>query len=195
MDHSAALGDRGGARYAEIDVEGCHMIRIVRRAALLIGVLLLSLPASAQQTVQVEQVWSRAALAGRNGAVYLTIKASDAPDRLIGADSPVAEKIEMHESIDDQGVIKMREVGSLPMAAGQSVTLAPGGHHIMLMRLKQALNEGDRIPLTLKFEKAGAISATALVGKAGAPAPASAEHGTHGHGMHGHGMHGGAMHK
>ena len=113
-------------------------------------------------------------MAGRTGAVFLTVTALGQPDRLIGASSPAAEKTELHESIMDAGVMKMREVQGLPVAPGKPAVLAPGGYHFMLMHLKQPLNEGDRIPVTLTFEKAGAIQTIALVAKAGAPMPGMA---------------------
>jgi copper(I)-binding protein len=160
------------------------MIEILKPAGLFAAVVLLSVAAWAEQGVIVEQAWSRAALAGRNGAVFLTIKAVGSPDRLIAVTSPIAEKVELHESTIEQGVMKMREVRSVPMAAEQSVTLMPSGRHIMLMRLKQALNEGDRIPLTLTFENAGSVEATAIVAKAGAPRPMDGKAGEGGHTDH-----------
>jgi hypothetical protein len=64
--------------------------------------------------------------------------------------------------------MKMRPVPSLPIGQDKSVTLAPGGYHIMLMNLKQTLKQGDSFPVTLTFTKAGTITATAMVEKAGA---------------------------
>jgi hypothetical protein len=76
---------------------------------------------------------------------------------------------ELHESFTDQGVSKMRPMQSLTVAPGQPVTLVPGGYHIMLMNLKQPLTEGQTVPLTLTFEKAGPVKVSAMVAKAGAP--------------------------
>ena len=67
--------------------------------------------------------------------------------------------------------MKMRPVASLTIEPGKPVTLAPGGYHIMLMSLKQALNQGDSFPVTLNFAKAGQVTATAMVEKAGATVP------------------------
>lgn len=127
-------------------------------------------------TITVENAWSRAAMAGRNGAVFLTIVDKGQADTLVSASSPVAERVEVHESLMDQGVMKMREVKGLTVTPEKPVTLAPGGYHIMLMNLKQPLSEGDKIQVTLNFQKAGAVSTTAVVAKAGAPAPAGQEH-------------------
>lgn len=127
-------------------------------------------------TITVENAWSRAAMAGRNGAVFLTIIDKGQSDTLVSASSPVAEKVEVHEFLMDQGVMKMREIKGLTVTPEKPVTLAPGGYHIMLMNLKQPLAEGDKIQLTLNFAKAGAVSTTAVVGKAGAPMPMEHKH-------------------
>ncbi len=148
--------------------------------ALLAAGLLTSVSAFAQNTtVSVDNAWSRAQIAGRNGAVFLTMTGKGAGDRLVSASSPVAERVELHESTMDQGVMKMREVTMMPIDPGKTVTLAPGGLHIMLMNLKQPLAEGQSVSLTLVFEKAGAVTTAALIAKAGAPMPAQ-DH-SHGH--------------
>jgi len=145
--------------------------------ATLAASLLATTAALAQSgTITVENAWSRAAMAGRNGAVFLTIIDKGQPDSLVSASSPVADHVEVHESLMDQGVMKMRAVPALPVTAEKPVTLAPGGYHIMLMNLKQPLAEGDKVQVTLNFEKAGAVTTTAIVAKAGAPQPGGAAH-------------------
>jgi copper(I)-binding protein len=147
------------------------MVRQSASVALFAVALSASAVLSAQQSdIRIDHAWSRAAMAGRIGVVYLTITDTGLADQLIGVSSPVAEKAELHESFSDKGVMKMRPVAALPVAKGQPVTLSPGGYHIMLVHLKQALKEGDVVPLTLTFEKAGAVSTTATVAKAGAAA-------------------------
>ncbi|HTW72366.1 MAG TPA: copper chaperone PCu(A)C [Acetobacteraceae bacterium] len=121
--------------------------------------------------VQVEHAWSRAMPAGATGVVYLTVTDQGAPDTLTGAASPVAASAELHQTIDDHGVMKMRSVASLPVAPGKPITLAPGGYHIMLMGLKQALVAGTSFPVTLTFARAGAVTTTATVQAAGATMP------------------------
>ncbi len=136
---------------------------------LLAGPLLLPVIAVAQPaSVKLDNVWSRAAMAGRTGVVYLTITATGAPDTLLGASSPVAAKAELHESVDDNGVMKMRPIASLPVVPGTPVKLQPGGYHIMLIDLTHALTAGESFPITLNFEKAGAVTAQVSVQKAGA---------------------------
>jgi periplasmic copper chaperone A len=141
----------------------------MRRRILLAGFMVCPLVAAAQPaSIKLDDVWSRAAMAGRIGVVYLTITAIGAPDTLLGASTPVAARAELHESIDDQGVMKMRPVASLPVEPGKPLVFDPGRYHIMLVDLARALKEGDSFPITLRFAKAGAVTATVCVQKAGA---------------------------
>ena len=108
---------------------------------------------------------------------YLTVdnKGSTA-DKLIGGSSSAAGKVEVHEMAMNNGVMTMRPVkDGLSIPAGKSVTLAPGGYHLMLMELKAPFKKGDKIPVTLKFEKAGDVNVTLDVRDIGATAPASGQ--------------------
>jgi copper(I)-binding protein len=128
----------------------------------------LALPALADQNgIAVTDAWSRVAMAGRTGVVYLTITDTGPPDRLTGVASPVATTTTLHESFDDHGVMKMRPVAGLPVTPGTPVILKPGGYHIMLEGLKQPLQAGQTFSLTLTFANAGAVAATATVRGAG----------------------------
>jgi periplasmic copper chaperone A len=139
------------------------------RRALFVAALFAPVAARTQAApISVQHVWSRAALAGHTGVVYLTISDSGAPDTLTGVSSPAAPQAQLHESYNDNGVMKMRAVTSLPVAPGKPVTLAPGGYHIMLVGLKHALKAGETFPVTLHFAKAGDITVMATVEKAGA---------------------------
>jgi periplasmic copper chaperone A len=136
--------------------------------------VLLAMPLAAfadEAGIHVDHVWSRAAMAGHEGAVYLTITDTAGQDTLTDVTTPVATKADLHETINDHGVMKMRPVASLMVEPGKSVTLAPGGYHIMLTGLKQDLQQGDSFPVTLSFAKAGPVTATATVEKAGATVP------------------------
>ena len=124
--------------------------------------------------IQVQQVWSRAAPQGRVGVLYMTITDQGAPDRLVGIETPVAEKAELHESVAEGGVMKMRPVAAAPVEPGKPLILKPGGYHVMLMGLRRSLKAGDEFPATIRFAQAGAISVTAHVAKAGAAAPPGA---------------------
>jgi len=95
-----------------------------------------------------------------SSAAYLKITNNgDQPDRLIAAESAIAKKVEIHTMEMDEGVMRMRPVdGGLIIGAGESVVLAPGGLHIMLMGLTTELVAGSHYDVTLIFEKAGAIT-------------------------------------
>tara|TARA_R110002110_G_scaffold4877_2_gene24651 strand:- start:100 stop:588 length:489 start_codon:yes stop_codon:yes gene_type:complete len=112
-------------------------------------------------------VWARASVTA-TGAAYLTIEnTGTADDILVEVRSPVAEKVEIHDMSMDGMVMKMRKVDSLPVKAGESVKLAPGGLHIMLIHLKTPLSEGMSVPLTLVFQTAGGVEVSAPVQAAG----------------------------
>jgi periplasmic copper chaperone A len=134
-------------------------------------VALLSLVStSVFSQVSIENAWSRATAPGaRVGAGYFTIRnKSAAPDRLVGASSPAAARVETHV-IEKQGeVLRMREVKGYAVPAKGSFELKPGGAHLMLVDIKAPLKEGDRVPLTLKFEKAGEVSVQLRVEPLGA---------------------------
>ena len=140
----------------------------------LLATILIAMPFAAfadEAGIQVDHVWARAAPAGHEGAVYLTITDGGAPDTLTGVTTSVAAEAAVHQSIEDHGVVKMRPVGPLPIEPGKPVTLSPGGYHIMLSGLKQTLKQGDSFPITLSFAKAGPVTATATVAKAGPTMP------------------------
>ena len=134
--------------------------------------MVAAVPAFAQSpSIQVENPWARATPSGaKTGAVYMTIdnKLSIA-DRLTGLSSEVAKKLQIHETKTDKGITKMREIsGGLPVPAGGSVVLKPGGYHVMLIDLNKPLKAGETFPVTLVFEKAGKISITVPVQSMGA---------------------------
>jgi periplasmic copper chaperone A len=104
--------------------------------------------------------WSRATPKGAKvaaGYMMITNKGT-APDRLLGGLSSAAERIEVHEMAMKDGVATMRPIsGGLLIEPGKSVTLAPGGNHLMIMDLKKPLKQGDKFGATLEFEKAGKV--------------------------------------
>jgi len=123
----------------------------------------------------ISQAWSRATPSGaKAGAGYLTIEnKGSAPDRVIGGTSDVAGKVEVHEMSMSNGVMKMRPLEKgLEIAPGKTVKLAPGGYHMMLMDLKSQLKQGDKLPITLEFEKAGKATVSFDVEGVGAQGPA-----------------------
>jgi copper(I)-binding protein len=132
--------------------------------------LLMFFSTAAFAQVQIEKPWTRATAPGAQVAGgYMTIKNAGAADKLLGASSPAAAKVELHVHTNDNGVMKMREVpGGYAIPAKGTFELKPGGAHLMFMELKAPLKEGTKIPVTLKFEKAGEVKAEFEVGGMGA---------------------------
>jgi copper(I)-binding protein len=124
--------------------------------------------------IVIAQPWARASIGtGRPGAAYLTITNQGAgPDRLLGVASEIAGSAEVHDSTRDaSGVMRMAPAGPLALGAGETVALAPGGKHIMLMELKKPLLQGETLPLLLRFERAGEVVVNAPILGIGARGP------------------------
>ena len=139
--------------------------------------------------ITVERAWARASAGPvANGVAYFTLENRGGADRLLAAASSAAERVELHAHIRDGEVMKMRPVEAIDIGAGQTVTLMPGGLHVMLMGLKAPLKEGATLPLTLTFEKAGRVEFQAQILAPGSRGPAGHEAGGHGPmgGMGGH---------
>ncbi len=104
-------------------------------------------------------------MVGANSAAYMVIRnTSGEPDKLIAASTDVAKTVELHTVIEEGGMMRMRQVeGGIDVPANGEVVLKPGGFHVMLIGLTRDLNAGDKVELTLTFEKAGQIPVTAEV--------------------------------
>jgi len=145
-------------------------------AAFAIGLIAISARAEDVKAgdLVITQGWSRATPGGaRTGGGFLTIEnKGSAPDKLVSASADVAGKVEVHEMAMNDGVMRMRPVeGGLTIDPGKTVKLAPGGYHLMIMELKSPLKQGDKLPVTLQFEKAGKVTVTLDVQAVGASAP------------------------
>ena len=122
------------------------------------------------KSLDIKQPFARATPPGAKAAgVFMTIenKGNDA-DRLVAASSPVAGVVQIHEMKMDAGMMKMREISGLDIKPGATVELKPSGYHVMLMELKQPLKQGETVPVTLRFEKAGTVEIKASIGSMGA---------------------------
>lgn len=138
-------------------------------------------PASQQEAagaLRVENAWAAPTPGGVEvSAGYLTVvNGTAAEDALVGASSPRAARVEVHEMTMEGGVMQMRAVERLVIPAGGSLELAPSGRHLMFFGVTQPFAEGETIPVTLTFEHAGTIEVALPVQRAGA---ASASHGEH----------------
>ena len=127
----------------------------------------------------IEAPWARATPAGASVAgAYLKItNTGEQSDRLIGGSMPNAADVEVHEMTMTDGVMKMRRLQTgLEIKPGQSVELKPGGYHLMVVGLKEALKDGQTVKGTLVFEKAGTIEVEYGVAPIGAPSGGHAHH-------------------
>ncbi len=119
----------------------------------------------------VSDAWSRPAIG--TGVVYMRLSnRGDVPDQLDAARTPVARVVEIHESMDESksmpgmkmtGVMSMERVRALTIPAHGSVTLAPGGYHLMAIDLRHDLHPNTQFPLQLHFARAGWTSVTVRV--------------------------------
>jgi copper(I)-binding protein len=136
--------------------------------ALSVGLMTIAtLSQAAEQTapvvagdLEISAAWARAMLPGQPaGGGYLTVtNKGAAADRLTGASSPTAGKVEIHEMKIENDVMIMRPVeGGLEIAPGATVELKPGGFHLMFMKVTEPFAEGGTVPVTLEFEKAGKV--------------------------------------
>jgi copper(I)-binding protein len=123
--------------------------------------------------IAVEDAWSRATIgASRPGVAYLTIRNEGAEDdALLSIATPAAAMPMLHETVVTNGVATMPHVTSIPVPAGGTVALEPGGFHAMLMDLAAPLEEGATFPVTLTFETAGEVTVEAEVLSLAAQSP------------------------
>lgn len=139
------------------------------------AVLLMSLAFPAQAgTIAVTDGYARAMLPGAKvGGGYLTImNTGEQADRLTGATSPVAGRVEIHSMKTENGVMTMRaEQGGIEVPSGGTVRLEPGGMHLMFMDVTKPFAAGDAVPLTLHLEKAGDVKAELPIGAPNATEP------------------------
>lgn len=162
-------------------------------AGFVLGALLVGAPVQAQaQTIKASNAWARRApamggqagmdkmskmdkMSGEKGgmgamggtgtgAVYVTLSNSGAQaDALVSASTDAARTVELHETRQEGGVMKMRPVKTIPVPAGGTTELKPGGYHIMLMGLTHDLKPGDKVAVTLEFEHGGQMRVEAPI--------------------------------
>ena len=141
-----------------------RFLNLIRLTTILLSAALINGAATAQ-TVTVADAWVRATVAAQRATgafLKLTVQGADAT--LIAVTSPVAGVTQIHEMAMSEGVMRMREVkGGMPLKAGQTFELKPGGYHIMMMDLKQPVKARDRVPLTLTFKQANGQQTTTQV--------------------------------
>jgi periplasmic copper chaperone A len=127
--------------------------------------------------MQISQPWARATPKGASaGAGYMTItNKGTTPDRVSCVSDDASAQCQIHSMTMTDGVMKMRPVeGGLEIKPGETVTLAPGGFHIMFVDLKHPLAQGQAVKATLKFDHAGTVDVTYPIAAIGTPAPGAA---------------------
>jgi copper(I)-binding protein len=138
--------------------------------------------------LKIEHPWTRMTPAGAKvGGGYMTIdNHGTAPDRLVAVTAAVAERVEIHQMSEKDGVMTMRMIeGGVEVPANGKLAFAPGGYHLMLMGLKQPLKQGERIKGTLTFAKAGTVAVEFKVEGMGGPKGDAQDGAAPGHDMHG----------
>jgi copper(I)-binding protein len=122
---------------------------------LLAAALLTAVSLAAQGAdVSIGDPYARAVPPGQpNSAVFMSLEnRSGQTQALVGAESGVSEIVELHTHVEEGGMMRMRRIEKIEVPAGETVTLKPGGLHVMLIGLKQTLEPGDAVDLTLVFE-------------------------------------------
>jgi len=163
---------------AGIGTFGDHAMIQRRTLFAAVGVLPAT-PAFARDTIieagalRIVNPWTRAAGQGMQGGGFFIIRNTGAePDRLVSATSPAAGRLELHTHIRDGDVMRMRPVNDIAVPANGEAMLQPGGLHLMLIGLVRAMEVGQTVPVTLRFERAGEVTIQLAVQAAGARSPA-----------------------
>jgi hypothetical protein len=126
--------------------------RRIRQTVL--GLSLLGLACHVSAQTRVDDAWVRATVAGQQATgAFMTITASS-DSKLLGAQSPVAKTVQIHQSTMKNDVMSMQPVAFVALPAGKAVTLEPHGYHVMLIDLVAQVKEGDKVPLTFTVENA-----------------------------------------
>lgn len=128
--------------------------------------------AAGKPGVRVEDAWARAtpAVAPVAGGFLTAINDGDTPDVLLGVESDIAQRVEIHEMRMQDGIMRMRRLDAVPVPAHGKAVLAPGGYHLMFIQPKRALAEGERFEATLVFRRAGKVKTQFAVRALGAGA-------------------------
>ena len=129
---------------------------------------LASLAADAQEykagKLSIDNVWVRLTIPGRPGAGYMKVRnMGEQADRILSATSSMAKRVELHTTLMKDGIMKMRPAGQVEIPASGQIELKPGGLHFMIFGLNSQIRPGDKLPLTLVFERAGRIELAAPV--------------------------------
>lgn len=123
-----------------------------------------------QGDISIGHVWARPTPEGAStAAIYFPLlNAGKEPDQLISVSTDIAKKVEIHETSNEDGVMKMKKLDALVLEPNKPIALRPRGIHLMVFGLQKQLKEGEKAPLTLQFEKAGTVQVEVAIESAGA---------------------------
>ncbi len=162
------------------------MTPITRNCGIGLAALALATPLLAHNytigKLAIGHPWTRETAASQKiGAGFLAItNAGKKADRLISASAAGMKEVQLHTVSMEGGVMRMRQLkDGIPVPAGETVTLKPGGYHLMFMGLTQPFNKGSKIPVTLRFEQAVSVKVQFAVQPVGSTTPIEVDHGKH----------------
>jgi periplasmic copper chaperone A len=163
---------------------GIKSTMILRGAAAILALAVAPLAAAGAEaadydvgSMHISAPWARATPKGAaSGAAYMTITNNGkTADKVSCVSSDASAECQIHSMTMDNGVMQMRPVeGGLEIKPGETVTLKPGGFHMMLLNLKHPLEQGNAVKATLKFDAAGTVEVDYPIAGIGAAAPGSA---------------------
>ena len=163
-------------------------MRIQSGILLFLSMILFAFPAASEKQpkpvsgeIEIKGAWARASV-GKNGATYLTIQNhGDRAHLLIGAETPLAKKVEIHTHTIDGQIMRMRKTDRISIAPNKSIKMAPGGIHLMLLNLERKLQQGEEFPLVVKFQSIDPINIKVKVEGIGAMRGSKEKRDTSGH--------------
>ena len=145
-------------------------IRLGVAAALLLSIAAAATSLTTVQNAAAEQTMSHAHMQATVGDITVSgamarfmLAGRPGADRLIAASSPLTGRVELHTHLMEDGVMKMRQIEAIDVAASGTTELKSGGLHIMLFNVDPIPEKDSMVPLTLTFEKAGTVDIQAMV--------------------------------
>ena len=137
----------------------------MKKTILIIGLFIIMSACTKNGTINISDPWVRQGKVNGNSAAYFTIiNGADQTDKLLSAASSASENCELHfTQINAENKMMMMPQESVEVPSGETVEFKPGGYHVMMLNLKKDLQSGEKVKMTLQFEKAGKIEVEAIV--------------------------------
>ena len=150
-----------------------HLTRLLALTTAALAVSALAL--AGESALRIDDPYIRLVPPGTTttGAFMTIHNASNAERKLVKATSPISDKVQLHTHMNENGVMKMREIPEIVVPASGKVELKPGSYHIMLIEMKSELKEDDRVPISMSFDDGSTSEVEATVRKLQMTMPAS----------------------